>query len=99
MRLIDIEPFETQKDATGCKILVNLSGENYASSYALSTSDIPTVDAVPVKHGRWKLNKNGSGTCSECHRTQNEVWDYDTWQHYCGDCGAKMDLEEMDDEK
>ena len=43
------------------------------------------------KHGRWKLNKSGSGTCSECHRTQNDVWDYDTWQRYCGSCGAKMD--------
>lgn len=45
------------------------------------------------KRGEWRLNKDGSGTCSECHRTQSAVWDYDTWQRYCGCCGAKMDGE------
>ena len=38
----------------------------------------------------WKLNENGSGTCSRCHFTQKNVWDYDRWQRYCGVCGAEM---------
>ena len=42
------------------------------------------------KKGKWKLNKDGSGTCSECHFTQNGVWDLDNWQNYCGHCGADM---------
>lgn len=42
------------------------------------------------KEGKWKLNKDGSGTCSECGITQKSVWDYDNWQNFCGHCGAKM---------
>lgn len=51
----------------------------------------PTADVVEVKHGYWKFNSDGSGTCSECHFTQRGVWDYDNHQHYCGVCGAIMD--------
>lgn len=40
--------------------------------------------------GKWKFHKDGSGTCSECHITQKNIWDYDNWQNFCGHCGAKM---------
>ena len=40
--------------------------------------------------GEWELHKDGSGTCSECHFTQKNVWDYDNWQSFCGHCGARM---------
>ena len=40
--------------------------------------------------GVWKFNRDGSGTCSECHFTQRGVWDYDNHQNFCGVCGAKM---------
>lgn len=40
--------------------------------------------------GVWKFNKGGSGTCSECGMTQKNVWDYDSFQRFCGCCGAKM---------
>lgn len=52
--------------------------------------DAPTIDAVPVKRGTWKLNKDGSGTCDQCHFTQKAVWDFDGWQNFCGVCGADM---------
>jgi hypothetical protein len=52
--------------------------------------ETPTIDAVPVKRGTWKLNEDGSGTCDQCHFTQKAVWDYDNWQNYCGVCGADM---------
>lgn len=55
--------------------------------------EAPTIEAEPAKHGRWRLNNDGSGTCSECHFTQKNVWDMDNWQNYCGVCGAKMDKE------
>jgi hypothetical protein len=54
-------------------------------------SIIPVAEVVAVKHGRWKLNKDGSGTCNQCHFTQKNVWDMDRWQRYCGVCGALMD--------
>ena len=62
---------------------------------------LPTIEAEPVKHGRWTENHHVSFedmlgndvhwytyTCSECG---GEVMkDF----HYCPNCGAKMDLED-----
>lgn len=49
-----------------------------------------TIDAEPVRHGRWIIDK-GDMWCSECGYedvTENgEPEDY----HYCPNCGAKMD--------
>lgn len=49
-------------------------------------------DAGYRKHseGIWKLLNSGAGTCSCCGFTQKNVWDYDSWQRYCGCCGARM---------
>lgn len=46
----------------------------------------PTVDAVPVVHGRWTYYSTTMQECSNCHRH--------TARHkfkYCPHCGAKMD--------
>lgn len=40
----------------------------------------------------WKLNKDGSGTCTRCGITAKNVWDYDNYQNYCGSCGSKMSI-------
>ena len=44
----------------------------------------------PVVRGEWKLHKDGSGTCNVCGTTQKAVWDMDSWQNFCGHCGAEM---------
>lgn len=52
----------------------------------------PTIEAEPVKHGRWIEERSGKVLdlvkyhCSECGRWQ-------TWSNfpYCPNCGAKMD--------
>ena len=64
------------------------SGVNYCRNTVI---DAPTADVVEVKHGTWKLHKDGSGTCNQCRFTQKGVWDDDSWQRYCGCCGARMD--------
>ena len=47
---------------------------------------MPTIDAKPVKHGRWAWDERFSDyTCSECHN-----WDLKT-PNYCSNCGARMD--------
>ena len=51
----------------------------------------PTIEAGPVRHGRWEFHKDGSGTCNQCHFTQKHIYDDDGWQNYCGVCGAEMD--------
>lgn len=65
---------------------------------SLSSTDKECIKAVferyeaeTVKHGRWILHDNGSGTCDQCRFTQKNVWDDDNQQNYCGVCGAKMD--------
>lgn len=65
--------------------------------------DAPTVDAVPVVHGRWIIKDNpGTGwyrvTCSECGEDVTSVAPVIgffpkakvTWD-FCPNCGAKMD--------
>lgn len=53
-----------------------------------------TVDAEPVRHGRWVNRPAYKGaefsiyTCSEC----GEPWWFT--MKYCGNCGAKLDMEE-----
>lgn len=53
----------------------------------------PTVDAVPVVHGRWDtiLKKTVSrlSRCSACGFEKYNIH----WCNYCPNCGAKMDLE------
>lgn len=43
-----------------------------------------------IKSGKWTLHDDGSGTCSVCNVTQKNVWDMDSWQNFCGHCGADM---------
>ena len=82
MRLIDADALREMCDSP------------YWCVWLSEIDDAPTIEAEPIKHGRWELRNDGSGTCSECHFTQKNVWDYDSHQNYCGVCGAKMDLEE-----
>ena len=50
---------------------------------------------IVQKKGHW-IFRDGSiyATCSVCHKSQAYVYDQDTYQKYCGCCGAKMSLEE-----
>ena len=58
-----------------------------------AVDDMPTIDPESLRpKGRWTLNRDGSGTCSECHRTRNDVWDMDTWDNYCSHCSARMEV-------
>lgn len=77
--------------------------------------DMPTVDAEPVKHGRWVMDEyphDGDVRCSVCriaiaqmheryHKLLNALTGgkWYTFYSYCPRCGAKMDLEEVGDGK
>ena len=57
--------------------------------------EVSTVDAVPVRHGRWVWNDYGgigNYHCSECGNICICNGDYD----YCPNCGARMDKDETD---
>ena len=53
--------------------------------------DAPTIDAKPVRHGRWIYYKNHAAVvqCTECGLIRN-IYKQEGW-HYCPNCGAKMD--------
>lgn len=62
-------------------------------------TETPTVDAVPVVHGRWiptyHTYYNRDGECKiadEWHCSECEIYSKAKW-NYCPNCGAKMDLE------
>ena len=48
---------------------------------------VPTIEAEPIKHGRWKGAGMGDYMCSWC----GEVVSGNRY-HYCPNCGARMDL-------
>ena len=59
----------------------------------------PTVDAVPVRHGKWlyiRTDDDGNGVyeCSVCH--MGETHSPIVVVRYCWNCGAKMDAEKED---
>jgi hypothetical protein len=53
---------------------------------------IPTVDAEPTKHGRWKRSKYYPRIiiCDECGEPYELSNSMDHWV-YCPSCGARMD--------
>lgn len=55
---------------------------------------MPTVDAVPVRHGKWENTRPdapmfGFYYCSLCGRKRTSPQD-----KYCPNCGARMDEDE-----
>ena len=56
----------------------------------------PTVDAVPMVHGRWVHLGGDEWYCSACGFviTTEGSWDKPT-KKYCEDCGAKMEGESI----
>lgn len=68
-----------------------------------ATTQAPTIEAEPVRHGRWELHGNDddcgcSYFCSECHKSYDEDWFYTHGEYIpfkcCPNCGAKMEKEE-----
>lgn len=63
--------------------------------------DAPTIEAEPVKHGKWeRIDPNDHNDyrceCSNCKSNwvmEDEIDEYS----YCWVCGAKMDLDEVVD--
>lgn len=53
--------------------------------------DAPTIEAEPVRHGRWERTSDGAAYCTACKRKMNpSQYGY----AFCGLCGAKMDGEQ-----
>jgi len=90
MRLIDA-------DALREEVLYDNTFENDTVNYYLGViDDQPTIDAEPVRHGKWMEKRETSKfhvryfECSECRAAS---YRYQTRMNYCPNCGAKMDRE------
>lgn len=60
----------------------------------MCVDEAPTVDAQPVRHGKWiKIHPQGIYECSECR--QNVMTSDIECYRYCHHCGAKMDRKGM----
>lgn len=75
--------------------------DHYEQAYSKTIHDlynavckrIRRASTVEARKGKWRLHENSDrGTCDQCNFTQSGVWDYDSYQRYCGVCGAEMSL-------
>jgi hypothetical protein len=96
MRLIDADAMQRQayEDNFDGKIS---DGMLFAVNWLLERA--PTIDAEPVRHGKWANDAMGVLRCSECNAQApwrfigimyDEV-DYRWKANYCPQCGARMD--------
>lgn len=89
MRLIDADAFIEK--------LAHVPMVQEAIKKAMDT--MPTVDAVPVVHGRWQ-DEGDLWLCTACGKgyvTEAGVTPIDAGMHYCPNCGARMDAERKEE--
>lgn len=89
MRIIDADAL-----AKRMQYLLRL-GYRDAFDFLNEIDAAPTIEAEPVKHGRWESIEQRPHLvykCSEC----GDIWSYGAvvYCNYCPYCGAKMDLKE-----
>lgn len=85
MRLIDADEFE--KDIYKCLMYGNTAFiDKYEVLHRLNNA--PTIEAEPIRHGKWIENDNGTYSCSECKSWIPKEQHY--YARYCLHCGAKL---------
>ena len=99
MRLIDADAllsgFDVRKvveyDESGC-------GMDYKAVPVEAIANAPTIDAEPVRHGRWiddMYFDEPVTRCTKCNHGFAKGHKAECFP-YCPHCGAKMDLEVQD---
>ena len=105
MRLIDADAI--YKILESCEIRKATIGNpltdweyGYTCGIERAESEIecaPTVDAVPVRHGKWLCSDDmyETAVCSVCNYDTEEPYEYvkKSW-NFCPNCGAKMERKE-----
>ena len=95
MRLIDADALETHEI---------YEGEWVRVVYADDMDNAPTIEAELVRHGKWIFSPDhAEGICTMCNfkiygRPYNNTYLIVPY-NYCPNCGAKMDGEQIDDER
>lgn len=83
MRLIDADDFLDS-------FYVASAGQDkeFIKAVEMVVEDAPTIDAEPVRRGRWELVHKELAECSACEMIRNIRTQF-AWA-YCPYCGAKM---------
>lgn len=67
----------------------------YPAMVARAIKDAPTIEAEPVKHGKWMLDSDPGEPwryqCSECGQKTKDTCMGEPIGNYCPNCGARMD--------
>ena len=107
MRLIDADAVRDDFANTVYLECANDKDNSRANRIIGAFDDLPTIDAEPVRHGRWIERYSPGGVrlceCSVCGTSAISQID-DTWGYvidyyetdFCPNCGAKMDGGESD---
>ena len=104
MRLVDAHKLYEQYETDMRELVKSTNCEN-VSLEALSLlcgakliADAPTIDAAPVRHGKWEepepegIISYNRGSYAQCSVCKNKSY-FGRTDKYCRYCGAKMDLE------
>lgn len=105
MRLIDADKIQYAKDWVVTDRIPKVGGFNAKAICRVTKEEIdamPTVDAAPVRHGRWKTVEDWDGDehyqCSVCG-AEFVLIDGDPNDNdylYCPNCGARMNGKDGD---
>ena len=90
MRLIDADALEYHKQL---ECMGNGQYEDVKVVYECDIDNAPTIDAEPVKHGKW-IEGELYIKCSECGYPVGHLSD-----NFCPNCGAKMERSEESENK
>lgn len=85
VRLIDADALIKKWENVHCD---DISFEMALIGATNDVKNAPTVDAVPVRHGKWITKSTGGeyfDCCSECGYIE-----WDAPSKYCPNCGARM---------
>ena len=99
MRLIDADALFVNLDGM---MAVSPTGYIHGDTVADMISDAPTVDALPVRHGKWIYGNDFhwyTASCNKCgyqRRTDIKADGWNQWR-YCPNCGARMDAERREE--
>ena len=101
-RLIDADELCKELEDWGADLYDTSPGRQLGITDAIVIAcQMPTVDAVPVRHGKWIYSNDFhwyTASCNKCgyqRRTDIKAEGWNQWK-FCPNCGARMDKDETD---
>ena len=95
-RYIDVDALEKEAGKLWSEMP---DGEELSKELMKAIKHAPTIDAAPVKHGKWfdaMVGEMPVQVCDQCIVFFPLAYT-GGGHHYCPNCGAKMDLQEEQD--